>query len=327
MKKVYFIVGLVVIAALIIYFKNNTNTLKPELSDFAFKDTASIGRLFLADQYGKSVTLDRVDNGWVVNGKYKVRKDLIDHLLETISRVSIKSPVSKSKFETVVKRLSSRGVKIEIYVGDSNEPEKVYYVGKSNQEYSGTYMLLEGSSVPFLMHLEGFRGYLTPRYNTNINEWREKNVFKAKAREIKTLTLTDHQVKEKSFSIEFIGNDLMLKNHQGDLVEMDTNRVRTYLNMFSNVNYEGFEETKDSIYIDSVKNSQPLHTISLSKSDGTQTSISTYLKPNNKGANDAQGIPFPHDMDRLYGLIDRKDFVIIQYNSFDPITKPLSYFQ
>ncbi|MCI5054530.1 MAG: hypothetical protein MRY83_00335, partial [Flavobacteriales bacterium] len=184
----------------------------------------------------------------------------------------------------------------------------------------------EGSSVPFLTHLEGFRGYLTPRFNANVNEWRARSIFRSQPKDIKRLEVTDHKTPENSFLIEMVGGDILLKDYNAALQEFDTGKVRLYLRLFQNINYEGFEETKEPEFIDSVKSSVPLYTFKVIDQNGEQ-SISTYLKPNNKGANNAEGVPFPHDMDRMYGLLNDKDFVVVQYQTFDPITQTINYFK
>ena len=58
--------------------KGNTSTLDKEASDFKFKDTASIDKIFLADKEGKQVLVERTKSGWVLDGKFHVRPDVIE---------------------------------------------------------------------------------------------------------------------------------------------------------------------------------------------------------------------------------------------------------
>ena len=46
-----------------------------QLHDFAVKDTSAITKIFLADKFGATVTLEREDVGeWTVNEDYKAEK-------------------------------------------------------------------------------------------------------------------------------------------------------------------------------------------------------------------------------------------------------------
>ncbi len=149
-KNILPIVMLIVLAGISIYFylTKSGSTLKPELTNYAVEDTAAISKIFLADKAGHTITLERKSTDeWTVNGEFTARQDGVKNLLDAMARVEIKAPVNKSAYETIVKRLSSAGVKVEIYTNGSS-PEKVYYVGGSNQEHTGTEMLLEGSSTP-----------------------------------------------------------------------------------------------------------------------------------------------------------------------------------
>ena len=145
-----------------LYFGENKSTIKEELRDFAVKDTASITKIFLVDKAQKSVTLIRgSDNKWRVNSDYYARRDLIEVLLRTIHLIEVKSPISKASRNTVIKRLAAGATKVEIYQGD-DQPSKVYYVGGATQNTMGTYMLLEGSSNPFITFVPSFYGIYPP---------------------------------------------------------------------------------------------------------------------------------------------------------------------
>ena len=55
--KVLIIIVAVLAAVYFIFLTKPWSTLKPELKDFAIKDTARISRFFLADKRGNSVTV------------------------------------------------------------------------------------------------------------------------------------------------------------------------------------------------------------------------------------------------------------------------------
>ena len=176
MKNKNVVIGLVSIVLLLaisvyLILKNQTDTFKKDLTNFAVKDTASISKIFLADRTGKKVVLERISvSEWKVNGKFEARPQAIKLLLQTIHNISVKATVPKPAFNNVVKRLATGAVKVEIYKHD--ELAKTYYVGGATQDSYGTYMIMENSTTPYIIWMQGFEGYLTPRYFTEENVWR-----------------------------------------------------------------------------------------------------------------------------------------------------------
>ena len=317
--------------AVYVYQNQNNSSLKIENSDFAIKDTAAITKVFLADKQGNTVTLQRTDyNKWLVNEKYPARPDVIENLLEVINRVTVKTPVPKAAFETVVKRIAGRSTKVEIYLNNEVNPTKTYYVGGSDKDHSGTYMLLENSTVPFLIHMEGFKGVLSPRYVTNENVWRSTKIFDYEPGEIASIELQNIQNPALSFVITDNGDNthsLFRNNINTNPLPYDTVVLRQYLALFRKVHFEGFEEVKSQQFIDSVKSSQPFYQLTVADKMGKIKTVKAYLKPAKPDALGSDGEPLTKDMDRFYAVINGNEFVVAQYYVFDPIFKDIIAFK
>lgn len=197
MKRSSLILISVLVALSLLAFYLYRTKAKPSTTDdmedrkFAVKDTASIGKIFIADKEGNSSNILRTKDGWFVNNKFKCRSDAILNLLEIIKNIDVKMPVPKSAQEETVKLLAGLSFKVEIY-NTSNELIKQYYIGHETQDYEGSYMLLtdiengENFKTPYICHLPGFKGYLKPRYICKENEWRSQQV----------ITLTPNQIKQ-----------------------------------------------------------------------------------------------------------------------------------
>lgn len=329
-KIVFLLFFILAAAAAYLYFSEQSSTVRSALSDFAVEDTASISKIFLVDNNKKSILLERVNaDAWTVNRKYEARQDAVNVLLTTIQRVSVKAPVPKAAFENVVKQIAVKHVKIEIYQGEE-EPSKSYYVGHTNPEHTGNYMLLENSSVPFLMHIEGFRGFLTPRYFTNENEWRSTAVFNYGYGEISSVKLEYPGSPEKSFSVKETGNNrfsLVSLENNSEIPLYDTTALMKFIASFQKVHFEGFEETKSAAFVDSVIRTAPVHIFTITDKTGNIKTLKTFLKPVAEGSTDMEGNPTSHDLDRFYGLMDERDFVVLQYFVFDPLLKTADDFR
>lgn len=313
------------------FFKNSSTTIKKELSDFAIEDTSAVARIELYKKGNKNIKLDRLPSGkWQINDSYLARQDAIQVLLETMKKVKVKAPVPKAAFETIVKDIAANGTKVSVYIDGDDAPSKVFYVGSANQNHNGTYMLLENSSVPFLMHIEGVNGYLNTRFFVNENEWRSTEVFNVAISEIQHLSVDDKRKPENSFEITALNNadffDLSINGTPVESNKIDTTALFQYLSYYSFINFEGFEETKTEQFIDSVKLSNPFRIISLTDKLGKTTTFKAFDKPMPPGAEDFEGNPLTVDMDRMYGYINNKEFVVAQFFVFDKLAQnPTSF--
>lgn len=309
------------------YFSNNKSTIKGNLSEFSISDTAAVSKIFIADMRGNQILLERASAfKWRLNGKYDATQHNITNLLETIHLMTVKSPVASARYDKTIRDLSTIGIKIEIYMGGST-PHKVLYLGTPNQTHTGTYMMIEGSNLPYLVHIEGFNGFLTPRFSPKENDWRTKVVFNNPPQEIAEIRLSYPGHPEKGFVIkQTIDHKLSLFNNA--LIpasNWDTGYVYEYVERFRSVNFEMWEETKNPIFIDSVSTSTPLEIYTVTNMAGESTTIKTFKKPLLSGM-DIEGNPIDHDQDRMYGLLNDTEFMIIQYFVFDPLNHEITYF-
>lgn len=313
-------IGLLIIISVVIYFTRNIDP-QHTLRDFAVEDTASINKIFLANKAGNSVLLERTGNGWIANGKYVARRDLIDNILTTIKKVEVSAPVAKSKLERVMRDLSVQGIKVEIYQNDKKV--KAYYVGGVTEDNNGAYMIIEDSDLPFIVSRPGFVGYLTVHYLPEINEWRERIAFRYHVEQMKKVSV-EYPDNNYSFCAERLGeNSYKLRNIDNSDVNFnyDEQRVKEF---FGRIKFIGFETyLLDSIQDfkrDSLQHTEMLASFKIEDVDGNINQFTTYRRPNISGLMQSDSTPYPYDPDNLYGILNGKDVVIMQYPTIDPIT-------
>ena len=314
-----------------LFYNNRTGTIKEELRDFAVKDTASINKIFMADANGKKVTLEKTGiRSWQVNRQYEARMDAIDVLLQTIYLLELKSPVSKASFDQVVKNIAGKSTKVEIYQG-GNKPVKTYFVGGATPDNSGTYMLLENSSAPFIIHIPGFTGYLTTRYFTDQEGWRSTDLFKYNIAEVKSVEVTYAEKPEDSFIIENISNGkLSLRStyYGQPIANFDTTALVEYLMNYQKINFEFIVNDIPPATLDSIVTHCKKFTITVTDDSGNKKMVNAFKKPVPEGTLNMNNELIHFDQDRMYALINNdKDVVIIQHFVFDKLTPPLSYFE
>jgi hypothetical protein len=311
----------------VFYFNYSNSTIKPELSNFAVKDTASIDKLFLADKNGNKVTLDRQSKGtWLVNGEVLARKDGIDLLLTTICDLAVRNPVPKSMEQTVIRDLSGAAQrKIEIY--SNGNLLKTYYVGTESPDNEGTFMLLEGSSVPFEMHIPGFRGILNVRYNPKADIWSDPHLFRASAKDIKEIEFNMLDRPETGFRLEYDGQfGVKLFDFQNKQIQqVDTGSVFGFLAQFKQLNYEAKVDKAFEGY-KTIMELPNFAILKLTKKDGTKTEIQLKRRWASEGQT-VNGEKAEYDVDRCYAyLVGTEDLVIAQYFVLDRILVPIQFF-
>lgn len=328
MKKknsiLYIIFAIIVIIFTILFFQNKKSTIKKELRDFAYEDTASVNKIFLADKNNNTILLERINsNTWRVNNKFIARNDAIRNLLDIIASVEVKSPVPKSAFETVTKHLATRSVKVEIYA--NNDKVKTYYVGPATPDNLGTYMILENSSIPFITHKPGFNGYLTVRYFVNEQDWRDVSLFPISINSFYSLNLYYPEQPNSSFTIirKSAKEYQLLNNQQQNIPVFDTLLAKETVLSAIKAKVDIWATDMPQTRIDSLKKATPLAVLNVKTVKGEKYSLNLYRMPNLKSYVDNSGEAMSFDPDIMYGIYNDTTPALCQYFAFDPILLPL----
>ena len=246
-KQLFYLALIILMAALIWLLSSDSKSTISLENNFAISDTASVNKIFIADRNGTTITLNRNEKNWVINNKYRVRKDAIKTILTTINQIRIQRPVSKNMFDNVIKNLATTGVKIEIYT-NQDTPNKTYTIGSSTSNHLGSYMFLAGSQTPFIVHIPSFNGFLSPRYGIQGNKisekgWRTTNIFSFKTEKISRVIVNHIQEPEKSFTLTTAS--MILLNNLGNEVSLNQENALQFLNAFKLLNCESFKDNKE----------------------------------------------------------------------------------
>lgn len=308
-----------------LYFSRSSGTLKGDLKEFAVADTASIDKIFMADKDGRSVTLTRSDAGWMVNGKYFAREDAIQNLLYTIKAVEVRSPVGKNLYNNTMKLLAAKSTKVEVY--KNGEQVITYYVGHPTMDNLGTFMYIEGSTVPYITHIPGFNGFLSTRYFASEAEWREKSVFRYDPRKLAKVRIRDFARPARSFELTQLPDSSfrIIELQTNQPVLSDLNKIRMFLMGFSSTFFERFDNDISRQLKDSIRLSGPFAEVTVIDNQGETRQLTCFRKPiveNTRLKTDPEGKPLEFDIDKFYGVLQGDtSWIICQYYHFDRIFK------
>ncbi len=334
---------LIIIAAVLLWNNRYLTTLRGEAYDFTVRDTASVTRLFFADMNSNQVLLERTEDGWKVNGKYDAQTTMVNNMLYTLDRMRIKMPVSLATHNSVITRMAGTNTKVEVYqivprinlfnkikLFPHEKLTKVFYIGDVTQDNSGTYVLKEGADKAYIVHLHGFRGFISSRFSANQEDWRAHKIVSEDISNIASFKLEFNNDPENSFVVNEKGSykyEMTLLN-DGSNVDIDTVRVLNLLTSFSDVRFEAFLTDITKERRDSIINSPYQERLTLTTKDGKQNVIRTYTMRINASAFGFTENDWDDDPDHKYAYLENTDeLVMIQDFVFGKILKPAEYYE
>lgn len=345
-KTIIIIVAVAVagVAALVVALRGSRKATFAQ--DFNVEDTAAVSRLFLADKQGGEVLLTRADSAhWVVDNTYPANQPVVGSLLETLYKMRIRQQVNRNAVPTIVKDLSARAIKVEVYqtkpfinwfgghlrLFTKERLAATYYVGRETQDMLGSYMFREGDKVPYIIHIPGFRGFLTPRFVTDPLKWRSHSVADLNVGQIERIELEIPANPDESFAVVRTaeGFDMEIGPAHLRVSAFDTARVAGLLASFTNLNFDEFAAIVPGTAADTNVSGTPRTILRITDTAGTIRTVQTYIKynsPNITELPDDYDMYEAFDVNRLYAILDRTDTVLIQYHVFDNILQPASYF-
>ncbi len=297
--------------------------------DFAIKNKDDIYKIFLAKRSGATTLLERKGDEWIFNGKHKARPNAIHMMLNTFLGQRVKYLAPKAAHKNMRDDLATNGIKVELY-NKANEKIKCFYVGGVNNDETGTHMIMEGSSIPHIVHLPNWEGGLRVRYGMTGEDWRDKTVIGGKLEDIKSLSVEYPKQKDNSFKIEKNGKDYIVKPFYDDIP--GTTRpyrkgsAEAYLvNFEKGFAAEAFENKNPSR--DSVLNTAPFCIVRMTDIKGDENVVHIFPKYWNLDDVNIEKVSEQQTkIERFYAGRNNDDFLLIQTRVFKPIFRSYKHF-
>ena len=333
-RRVILILVLVALGALAWWLASHPSntTLDRPLSDFAIADTSKVTRIYIVDQQGAKIDLERTANGWTVNDVFMAKPSDVRLLLRTFKRAEVKSPVPKAAVAHTLRIMGATSKKVEIYEG-GDVPSKIWIVGHGTKDHYGTYMLLEKpgegrSSSPFILGMGGFTGILGTRFHTKLDEWRSTLVYRfPDLREIASLEVRTPLAPAASYRIDQLADGrCSLLDFEGRPYAFDTVLVKGAILPFVQLNFEAIERP-GTVTRDSLLASTPNHVLHLTERSGKSSTIKFWYKPY-AGEEPPFGEARPlYDNLRMFALVQDTLLVGMQRPALDRTLQPISGFR
>ncbi len=327
------ILGLLGFAVYFFLFSNkDTSPFGEDEAGFTIKDTAQIGKIYLASQDGESVTVEHTDSFWMVNKQYHALPGTLKMLLTTLQGQKPLYPVTQNAYENAIKIMSTEGIKVEIY-GRDGKKMRCFYVGGVAVNNSGTNMLMDGAKKPYVVTMAGFNGYLTPHYPTQMRYWRDRSIMNIPAEEVKKVSLQYMDKPMNSFELIQEGSKITVtgdSNYSKYTDRYNARRAKVYTKYFTNINCEGYLNGLADMDT-TLKTTRKHSVLDIEGNHGQHQHMDIYWVPINKRSKNLDvsdpDVPDDYDADRLYAVINNyKDTVMIQQFVFKTIFRKLYEF-
>ena len=162
------------------------------------------------------------------------------------------------------------------------------------------------ASEPFVVHMEGFTGFLTTRFFTDLDDWKYTGIFNYRNRSLAEVEVINHNETYNSYSIRTDSTGVVkLFNSKGDEIGIDNRiHIQDQFNRFRKVHFESFNSrlTVDQEK-DLIANGEASHTITCMDKEGASTTV----------------ILFDKDEEHMYGLTEDGQVVLVQTFVFNPL--------
>lgn len=339
MNKNFIYIGVLVILIAIsgvLIWQEQTKEQKPWPKRFGLDDTASVTKIYMVNKANKEVLLERKGNNWMLNNNFPATSSKINMLLATLHDMQVKYPVSKAKRENVIKELAGTATKVEIYTRSKEKPARTFYVGGPTKGKTGTYMVMgrdgEVAEQPYVTHIPGFRGYLTPRFFITHKEWRDLRMFTYSYEEIQSVKVHYPASSAQSYEVQKLQDDSVhvrkIKGNSTNRGKLIKTAARKFLTNFENLKAEAIETKYNKK--DSILATTPYAILEVTPKQGVTQQLTIYQKPvtpSTKKQFDRYGDRLKNDPDRLFATLKRNDdFYMIQNYVFGKVLRKYNDF-
>jgi len=317
-RTTWLIIGTVILVLLILLLLRNRSPFGKSNSSFASEPKNEITKIEFS-QGGQRLTLEKVGESWILNGKTETRKSGILFIIRVLKEIRIKSPVSPELFESEINAKNIEPVKVKVF--EKRKLINSFFVYKTFSNVYGNIMKMGAGSKPFIVYMPGFEGDIGSGFTLNELFWQPYMVFNLLPSEISSVVFENLADTVNSFTILNNKGHYSLSDRTNIISGWDTAFVTRYLSYFTRITFESWAPDLDEKAKETIELSQPLYRITVTSKSGSKTTLSLWEKMAGEEGSQKK------DSDRLFGKTEsHDDLFVIRYFDIDPLLKKRSYF-
>ncbi|MEI6050469.1 MAG: hypothetical protein WCS03_16330 [Bacteroidota bacterium] len=311
------LITLIAGALLLVLFKSRSPFGKSN-SSFGSKPQKEITKIEFS-QGGRSLSLEKEGETWLINGNIEARKSGILFILRILQEIKIKSPVSTELFEREIIGKGAVPVRVKVY--EKRKLLKNFLVYKTRSNAYGNIMKMRVGSKPFIVYVPNYEGDIGSGFTLNELFWQPYTVFTLMPSEITSVKFENFSDTASSFSIINKNKHYEVSGMTSHLKGWDSTLVTRYLSYFTRIPFESWAFDIKEQERNIIESRQPLYRITVGTTSGKKTVLTLWERMT--GEKDSK----TKDTDRLVGKTqNNNEFFIMRYFDIDPLLKKSSYF-
>jgi hypothetical protein len=315
MKKYAFyivIIAILLTITLVLVFNDRPGTITGSEKNFAIDDTSIVTKIKYVYK-GEVLELNRSKSIWVVNHKYPAKPQLISITLKFLQQFNVISAVPKESIPMAIEALNERS--LQVTIESDKKTLTQYRFCEIDTAPSKAYIIMEGSSKPYIANITGFEIPLFTLFSTSEKMWRDRKVFATAVEDMMMVGLAYPQEPDKSFAISRINDSLQIK--QGDEISKNVSKEASqhfFTNVY-NLNADNIGVERLNVKYNDIKNKIPFAELVVKNTENRLETLKVYQIPDK---ND----PSKNDPDNLLGVVGNDtSLVLVKYVEFDPLLK------
>lgn len=264
MKRSILLVLLLILLSGAAYYlvqKNETSKKGIVTADrgFTVEKMEDIDKIVIKHVKLQPLIFTRVGKSWMLDGKYDVDPAVFVNIEKVLLNMRLQYIPPAASTNNILESIKTSGIQVDLYDGD-DLPFKMFHIGSDVLKGDGTYMVMAGSSQPYVMHLPGLSGGLRSRFEQPAKNFRDKFIYKFPSDLIDSIQVVYPLDNFSSFILENKGKTFSVTPIL-DLVKKPTNpiNIRTlnaYVAQFEMMGTEGI--VANSPEKDSILNMEPV---------------------------------------------------------------------
>ena len=162
----------------------------------------AVARIFLYNKKTDTrTTLERRDDHWIVNGRYRVNPNVMNNFLATVGNLQMNYVPGQAAVMPAIQVMATQGIYVQLFDG-SGEQLRAYTIGGNTADAQGTYALIEGSEQPHVLSLPYFNGNIRGLYALREYQWRDKALTVISPETVQKLTVDYPKQRSSAFVLE-----------------------------------------------------------------------------------------------------------------------------